>query len=837
MLVSWNWLKQYVPLDMPPAELVERLMMAGLNHEGTQPFDDDLVVELEVTSNRPDCLGHLGVAREVSVLWGVGLQIPAAEPRQGGVPLERLARVRIDCPDLCPRYTARVVRGVRVGPSPVWLAGRLEAVGITPVNNVVDVSNYVMMECGQPLHTFDYDKLWQSEIIVRRPLAGEALVAIDHKTYALDPEMCVIADGREAVAIGGVMGGAQTEVSAATTAVLVEAAEFDPVSIRTTARRLCLHSDSSFRFERRVDPEGIDWASRRCCQLILELGGGELAAGVLDVGRPPEPRRPIVLRLAELKRILGVEVPPPAVRRILLALGNVEVPKGTGPFSSDENRDSPPDENRASPRVPAGATEPAGETMSFVPPSWRRDLAREIDLVEEVARIHGYDKIPEDASVPMVPSARRSADRVLEKVRQVLLAAGFDEAITLSAVDEPSARAVPVWTRAEPLRSPVPVTRGADRLRTSLVPSLLAARRTNEALANPEIELFEIAKIYLPAAGLPEEWLMLGLTSGRDYACVKGVIETIVAALNPALRLESDDAGIDLLEASAGCRLMLEDEMLGYVGRLADAGLKRFDLRGSASVAEIRLGPLVESAALVPQFVPLPAYPAGDPRSEPGGRRGGSLGPDRSHGPPRRRRAPGKPPVPRHVPRPRAAGPGQEEPPVDHHPSLVRGHAHQSRGRRGARPDRRRVPPRARGGTSGLSGPIENRSLLGLVVAVLGVIGCRADDALRLLVDRERPRLHAHANRILLLGLGWYSPRVPAGETSAIFEGALLHNGILRVVDGELGGVGPAAVDQQIVADLAAGTTSDSCKESCFSAFFPASPGGTNNRLAVTTGL
>jgi phenylalanyl-tRNA synthetase beta chain len=227
-----------------------------------------------------------------------------------------------------------------------------------------------------------------------------------------------------------------------------------------------------------------------------------------------------------------------------------------------------------------------------------------------VARIHGYDKIPEDVSVPMVPSARRREDRVLEKVRQVLLAAGFDEAITLSAVDEPSARAVPVWTRAEPLRSPVPVTRGADRLRTSLIPSLLAARRANEALANPEIELFEIARIYLPAAGLPDEWLMLGLTSGRDYARVKGVIEAIVAALDPALRLESEDAGIELVEPSAACRLMLQGQMLGYVGRLGEAGLKRFDLRGSAAVAEIRLGPLVESAALVPQFVPLPAYPA-----------------------------------------------------------------------------------------------------------------------------------------------------------------------------------------------------------------------------------
>ncbi len=263
MIVSWNWLQQYVPLTMSPRELESRLMMAGLNHEETHEVGDDLAIDLEVTSNRPDCLGHIGIAREVSVLWDCALKIPAARPLEGKTRVEELVRVRIDCLDLCSRYTARVIRGVRVGPSPEWLAKRLATIGIASINNVVDVSNYVMMECGQPLHTFDFAKLNGPEIIVRRPLAEESIEAIDHKTYCLDAQMCVIADARQAVAIAGVMGGAATEVTEATRDVLIEAADFDPISVRTTARQLSLHSDSSYRFERRVDPQGVDWASRR----------------------------------------------------------------------------------------------------------------------------------------------------------------------------------------------------------------------------------------------------------------------------------------------------------------------------------------------------------------------------------------------------------------------------------------------------------------------------------------------------------------------------------------------------------------------------------------------
>jgi phenylalanyl-tRNA synthetase beta chain len=596
MLVSWNWLKQYVTLDMPLAELERRLMMAGLNHESTEEIGGDLVVDLEVTSNRPDCLGHIGIAREIAVLWGKELKIPAAKLTEGKTLVEQLTSVRIDCPDLCYRYIARVIRGVKVAPSPGWMARRLEAIGLTPINNVVDVSNYVLMECGQPLHTFDYDKLSGRKIIVRRPLPGETIEAIDHKTYELAADMCVIADAEDAVAIGGVMGGASTEVSERTKDILVEAAEFNPVSIRNTARRLNLHSDSSYRFERRVDPEGLDWASRRCSELILELGGGELAAGAIDVGQRPPERKPVVLRFSQLKRILGIDVPKDRVRQILIALGNVE---------AADKKDWSSRAEKISKIVSAD------ESITVIPPSWRRDLTREVDLIEEVARIHGYEQIPEDVAVPMVPSTRTWQDRILEKIRGVLTAAGVDEALTLSVVDGHCSAAMSPWTTAEPLRSMLPVIRGADCLRRSLIPSLLIARRTNESLSNPEIELFEIAKIYLSRPNnLPEEELMLGITSGRDLGFVKGMIEAIVGVLRCNLPLESTNADLPLIDPAQSCQFHLGGKMLGYMGKLLPEGQKQFELRGPTTVAEIRIAPLMESANLMPCYMPLPAYPA-----------------------------------------------------------------------------------------------------------------------------------------------------------------------------------------------------------------------------------
>lgn len=580
MLISWNWLRQYIDLDVSPEELTGRLMMAGLNLESIEKVGSDLAIDLEVTSNRPDCLGHIGIAREATVLFNRELKLPAAKPVESAGKVSDLTRVTIQCPDLCPRYTARVIRGIKVKSSPAWLADRLRTIGQPVINNVVDITNYVLMECGQPLHAFDFGKLAGKEIVVRRAKAGEAFAAIDHKTYPLDDSMCVIADAQRAVALGGVMGGADTEVSPNTIDLLIESAVFAPLSIRTTSRKLKLKSDSSYRFERGVDPEGIDWASRRCCELVLELCGGQLAEGVIDVGQPPAQPTPIVLRLSQLPRILGIDIPREQVRRILSALGCKE-------------------------------TAADAACVTTVPPSWRRDLYREIDLVEEVARIHGYEAIPEDVGVPMTASHKTDQERVLEKVRHVMTAAGFDEALTTSVVPEKWSQAFSPWSSEPPLVATPPMLKGADQLRRSLVPSLLEARRYNQSVGNEIAELFEIAKIYLPQGeGLPHEQWTLAAVSGQGFAHLKGTAEALLAGINASTQLEVTDTQQELFDQAASAELRAGGKRLGFLGEISKSALKQFGLRQGAFVLELDAGVLIEQAVLIPKLAAVSTQPA-----------------------------------------------------------------------------------------------------------------------------------------------------------------------------------------------------------------------------------
>ncbi len=599
MIVSWNWLQEYVELGMSVAELTDRLTLTGLNLEGVAHVGDDVAIDLEVTSNRPDCLGHLGVAREIAVLWQQPLREPTATPATAGPAVTELAGVEVQCPALCPHYTARVLRGIKVGPSPAWLADRLRTLGIAVINNVVDISNYVMLECGQPLHAFDYQKLAGHKIVVRQSRDGEKFLAINHQEYELPAGTCVIADTEQAVALGGVMGGAHTEVSPDTTDVLMEAASFAPLAVRNTARQLQLHSDSSYRFERGMDPERIEWASRRCCALILELAGGKLAPGVIRCASPTVPRPTVRLRLSQLPRILGIEVPPQRVHKILTDLGC------RGDLSS--------------------AAQPDAPCLHLIPPSWRADLTREIDLIEEVARIHGYEQIPEDASVKMVASQPSREDRVVEQVQAVLVAAGFDEAMTLSAVEQDWVQKFQPWTQAPPLTVSTPLLRRANCLRQTLVLSLLEARRNNEKLLNRTIELFEIASIYLPAsgseqegkgsqhnaseAGLPDQRRMLTLSSGRSFADVKGVLETLVRTLAPAATWTAVAWEDRFLAAGRACQFKLGERVWGVLGEVSPWGLDSLGLRGAATVAELDLAALTALAVDVRQAQVMSVFP------------------------------------------------------------------------------------------------------------------------------------------------------------------------------------------------------------------------------------
>jgi phenylalanyl-tRNA synthetase beta chain len=581
MIVSWNWLTDYIRLDMPVDILAERLALTGLNHESTSEVEGDLAIDLEVTSNRSDCLGHIGVAREIGVLFGKPLRIPAARPTSSGPGVESRASIAVDAGDLCPRFTARVVSGVRVGESPWWLRKRLETIGVRPISNIVDVTNYVMFECGQPLHAYDLDRLAEHRLLIRRARAGETLTAINNRVYELDPEMLVIADATRPVGLAGVMGGLETEIGFDTTNVLIEAARFDAMSVRRTARTLGLFSPSSFRFERPLDPEITDWASRRCAELIMEVAGGTLHPGVIDVGGPPPQRGPITLRLAQIERVLGIRIERDDVRQILTAL----------------------------------ELEWLGQTETSVtvrPPSRRPDLEREIDLIEEVARIHGYHHIPEDRAVPVTSAPRGLRERVESEVRGVLTGLGLNEAVTFSLVDEALGLPVGPGAGPPPLRIDHSSRRREIALRQSLIPSLLAVRRHNEAHGNLDAELFEIAHVYLPRPDqpLPDEPTRLALVCGRDFRQIKGLIESLLARLHASAPLTARPVEVPLFAPGRAAELLLGEIHLGYVGEVDADQLETFELRGACSAAEIEFGVLMQQAQLVPRYRLLPPFPA-----------------------------------------------------------------------------------------------------------------------------------------------------------------------------------------------------------------------------------
>jgi phenylalanyl-tRNA synthetase beta chain len=587
MKVSWEWLREYVALDVSPEAFLERLTMAGLNIETQTQVGDDRAIDIEVTSNRPDCLGHIGIAREASVLFGKPLKVPDAKTKTSATKTSEATSVVVECTDLCPQYTARVIRGVKIGPSPAWLRKRLETIGLPSINNVADATNYVLMECGQPLHAFDFDRLHGKRIIVRRAKAGEKLIAINQKTYELQPGMCVIADADRPVALGGVMGGLETEIGPTAKNVLIEAANFAPVSVRNTARKLILHSDASYRYERGIDAAQLDWASRRCCQLILELAGGELLDEAVFAGVAIETSRPrIKLRFARISQILGIEVPADDAVRILTSLGV----------------------------QPQGAA--TREGCEFVPPTWRRDLTREIDLIEEVARIYGYDKIPQDVPVPLAVSAKSLRDRVGESIRTVLTAAGFSEAVTMSFVSEAMADLFRPRGPLPKLAVEHSSRKHENVLRQSLVPSLLQSRQVNQRQGNFNAELFEIARTYLHADHKASEGdgepLLLSLVTGRPFIEVKGIVDAVAHRLCRTAAVTVKSAQISEFVPGRGAEIYLNGTLWGWLGELNRTVTDSLDLKDAVTVAELDVTLLERNAELVPEFKPLAQFPAID---------------------------------------------------------------------------------------------------------------------------------------------------------------------------------------------------------------------------------
>jgi phenylalanyl-tRNA synthetase beta chain len=584
MLVSWKWLKEYVNHDLAVDLVTDRLTMSGLNLEGIEQADVDICVDLEVTSNRPDCLGHIGVAREIAALFQLELNTPDPQPAEIAETAESATAIENESPELCPQYIARVIRGVKVGPSPDWLVERLETIGQPSVNNIVDITNYVLMECSQPLHAFDLDKLAGKKIIVREAKPGEKITAIDQKEYELPAGACVIADAQRPVAVAGVMGGLDTEIGGDTVDVLIETAAFQPLSVRNTARALNLHSPSSYRFERGVDLQQLDWASRRCCELILEIAGGELLAGSIVAGQNIDhSREPVKMRYAQVERLLGIPVSADESDRILKALGLEKT----------------------------GGTDQQGE---YLIPSWRRDLTREVDLIEEVARIHGYDEIPADADIDVVSSSKSLADQVAEKIRATLTSLGLYEAITLSFVSREQYDLWDPGDENEPLAVEHSSRKQENILRRSLIPSLLQWRRENEKHSQFNACLFEIARVYhnvdrsTPAEeGQPRT---LGLVGGWNFRELRGVLESLVSRLNRSAKLEVRACERSQFEPGRAAEVLVNGELWGVCGELSRDVQDRLDLRDAVSAAEVKISVLESIFDATPEFAPLPQYPA-----------------------------------------------------------------------------------------------------------------------------------------------------------------------------------------------------------------------------------
>lgn len=556
---------------------------------------DERVLEIEITPNRPDCLSIIGVARELAALTGARLRPPRIALRESREPARALARVRVEARDLCPRYTVRVVTGLRVEPSPAWMAARLRACGLRPISNVVDITNYVLWELGHPLHAFDADRVAAQTIVVRRAAAGERFTTLDGQTRTLDASMLVIADPERAIGLAGVMGGENSEVSAATTRVLLESAYFDPATTRRTSRALGLRTDAAYRFERGADIEGLAAAGDRAAQLMAELAGGVVARGRLDAyARRRKPVR-VRLRLSRVERVLGIVPTRAHARRILGGLGLAVRDRGAA-------------------------------VLDVEVPSFRRDLTMEDDLAEEIMRIWGYDKLPSTLPGGATVRVARESDRLRQEglVRRALVGAGLLEAVTLSLSDPARAAAL------DPTHTPVmllnPLSQDASHLRTHPLEGVLGVVATNARRQQADVRIFEVARTYQHAAGgdtatAEPRWLAIAVSGARrdpswhggtepvDVYDAKGLAEHALASVG----VEGETrAGGALRGFEADCHGSLvtrAGEALAEFGEIAASARAAFGIDAPVFAAAVRLDAL-PTARTVERTRPLPRFPS-----------------------------------------------------------------------------------------------------------------------------------------------------------------------------------------------------------------------------------
>ncbi len=602
MLISYKWLRELTGTRLTPNELRERLTMTGLAIDTIEEGDSDFVLDVEVPSNRPDCLSHIGIAREVAVIESTILQYPAVNVSKVEGKIRNLTSVEIRAPDLCPRYSGRIVRGVKIGPSTAWLTKRLIEIGQRAVNNVADITNYVLHELGQPLHAFDLAKLIERRIVVRRAREGETLITLDGVKRSLDSEVLVIADAERAVALAGIMGGENSEISDETTDVLVESAYFNPDSVRRTARRLGMDTEASRRFERGADCANVLQAQARCVELICEIAGGVATEDAIDVYPGPLPPRRVDFRSSRVESLTSLHVESAEMNRILLGLG----------FTKMGEND---------------------QVMTFLTPSWRVDIEREEDLVEEVARHSGYDKIAAELPPSSMSGEYQPGERKLRALRQTLKAAGFHEAINfsfVSAAHDESFETLPALIRHDEPEQFVtlknPILGESNRMRPTLLLGLLESARHNFNQGIRDLYLFETGRVFAASSRgeIPRERESLGLLAtggsveeGRagaaralDFYDLKGSLEAIADEFNVGA-LSFGQTSARHLRPGQSARITLSDGVsIGTIGKLSDALSSAYKFRQDVYVAEVDLTTLLAAEQPAGQYQPLPRYPS-----------------------------------------------------------------------------------------------------------------------------------------------------------------------------------------------------------------------------------
>ena len=605
MNISYNWLKDLIDINMPADKLASALTRVGLAVEGIHPAGDDFVLDIDLTSNRPDCLSHLGVAREIAAIAGTPLNIhPDPEDLEPEIPFPAVLAydiVAIQDPELCNRFTARIIKNLKIGPSPEWLVKRLEAIGERAINNVADITNYVMHELGQPMHAFDLEKLAGNRIIVRRAKRGETIKTLDEVERKLDESMLVIGDAEKPAAIGGVMGGLNSSITESTTNVLLEVAYFNRANIRQTSRKLNLATEASYRFERGVDIDNLIDASNRAAELICELAGGQVGEFV-DVYPTNGERREVQSKSlsSAVTRLTGLRVSEQECVRILGALGI-------------EQKES--------------------ESTTFISPSWRHDIAIEEDLVEEVARHIGYEKIADELPPAYGAGEYQSVEIRKRRLRRTLVDLGFNEAVSYSFIDtkhDDKFALVPgildenAEQKLVTLRDSV--IEGAVRMRPSLLPGLLEAVRVNFNQQRRDVRLFEIGKAFAARAGedgLPAERELLTMVvtggdaeAGRamtsrelDFYDVKGAVEAALDSVGfGAVEFSTDDAAH--LRRGQAASVTVNGQPVGRIGRLTEELAGEYKFKQPVYVAEIDLQAVLSEETPLVLYRPLSRYPS-----------------------------------------------------------------------------------------------------------------------------------------------------------------------------------------------------------------------------------